>query len=100
MEGGSSQTLNEALSSGLPVITNAFPNLSDYINTSAVLSFPPKDFYSMARACIDLLEDENKINVMSKNARLHMLKYYNTIIKTELKIIYENYLGLKIFEVS
>ena len=100
LEGGSSQTLNEALSSGLPVITNAFPNLSDYINTSAVLSFPPKDFYSMARACIDLLEDENKINVMSKNARLHMLKYDNTIIKKELKIIYENYLGLKIFEVS
>ena len=42
LEGGSSQTLNEALSSGLPVITNSFPNLLDYTNTKAVLSFPTK----------------------------------------------------------
>ena len=100
LEGGSSQTLNEALSSGLPVITNAFPNLSDYINTTAVLSFPPKDFKSMARACIDLLENEKKLNLMSKNARLHMLNYDISIIKKKLKIIYEDYLGLKIFEVK
>ena len=100
LEGGSSQTLNEALSSGLPVITNAFPNLSDYINTTAVLSFPPKDFKSMARACINLLENEKKLKVMSKNARLHMLTYDISLIKEKLKIIYENYLGLKIFEVK
>ncbi len=98
LEGGSSQTLNEALSSGLPVITNSFPNLSDYINTSAVLSFPPKDFKSMAQACLDLLDDEKRINLMSKNARAHMLNYDNSIIKKKLTIIYEDYLGFKICE--
>ncbi len=98
LEGGSSQTLNEAMSSGLPVITNSFPNLLDYINTTAVLSFRPKDFKSMAHACLDLLEDEKKINLMSKNARLHMLNYDNSIIKEKLIAIYESYLGFKINE--
>ena len=98
LEGGSSQTLNEALSSGLPVITNTFPNLSDYIKTKAVLSFPPKDFTSMAHACLDLLNDEKRSNIISKKARLHMLNYDNSIIKKKLINIYENYLGFKICE--
>ena len=98
LEGGSSQTLNEALSSGLPVITNSFPNLLDYTNTKAVLSFQPKDFRGMAYACLDLLDDEKKINLMSKNARLHMLNYDNSIIKKKLIRIYKSYLGVKINE--
>jgi len=98
LEGGSSQTLNEALSSGLPVITNSFPNLLDYTNTKAVLSFRPKDFRGMANACLDILDDEEKINSMSKNARLHMLNYDNLIIKKKLISIYRSYLGLKINE--
>jgi len=100
LEGGSSQTLNEALSSGLPVITNSFPNLLDYTNTKAVISFQPKDFKSMAHACLDLLDNEDKINLMSKNARLHMLGYDNLIIKKKLISIYKSYLGFKINEDS
>tara|TARA_X000000950_G_scaffold261791_1_gene332378 strand:+ start:423 stop:1487 length:1065 start_codon:yes stop_codon:yes gene_type:complete len=98
LEGGSSQTLNEALSSGLPVITNSFPNLSDYTNTNGVLSFQPKDFRKMAHACLDLLDDEKRINSMSKSARLHMLNYDNSIIKEKLIGIYKSYLGIKINE--
>ena len=98
LEGGSSQTLNEALSSGLPVITNSFPNLLDYTNTKAVLTFQPKDFRSMAHACLDLLDDEKKINLMSETARLHMLNYDNAIIKKKLINIYKSYLGVKINE--
>ena len=98
LEGGSSQTLNEALSSGLPVITNSFPNLLDYTNTKAVLSFQPKDFTSMAEACLDLLDDEERMDAMSKNARLHMLNYDNSIIKEKLISIYKSYLGIKINE--
>jgi len=98
LEGGSSQTLNEAMSSGLPVITNSFPNLLDYTSPKAVLSFQPNDFRSMANACLDLLDDEKRINLMSKNARLHMLNYDNSIIKEKLISIYENYLGFKINE--
>ena len=49
---------------------------------------------------MDLLENEKKLNLMSKNARLHMLNYDISIIKKKTKIIYEDYLGLKIFEVK
>ena len=98
LEGGSSQTLNEALSSGLPVITNIFPNLLDYTKTKAVLSFQPKDFRSMAHACLDLLDDKKRMDVMSKSARLHMLNYDNSIIKSKLISIYKSYLGVTINE--
>ena len=98
LEGGSSQTLNEAFSSGLPVITNLFPNLLDYTNTKAVLSFQPKDFRSMAHICLDLLDDDGRIDLMSKNARLNMLNYDNAIIKKKLLSIYTSYLGIKINE--
>ena len=98
LEGGSSQTLNEALSSGLPVITNSFPNLIDYSNTKAVLSFQPKDYKSMAHACLDLLDDGRRIDVMSKSARQHMLNYDNAVIKKKLMGIYTSYLGIKINE--
>tara|TARA_Y100001980_G_C14555308_1_gene343565 strand:- start:775 stop:1839 length:1065 start_codon:yes stop_codon:yes gene_type:complete len=98
LEGGSSQTLNEALSSGLPVVTNFFPNLSDYINTEAVLAFAPKDYKRMANACINILEDNERFKRLSKKARLHMLEYDYSIIKKKLTTIYEDYLDLEISE--
>ena len=52
----------------------------------------------MAHACLDLLDDEGRIDLMSKNARLHMLNYDNAIIKKKLISIYTGYLGIKINE--
>ena len=52
----------------------------------------------MAHACLNLLDDEKKINLMSKNARLHMLNYDNSIIKQKLIGIYRSYLRMKINE--
>ena len=98
LEGGSSQTLNEALSSGLPVVTNDFPNLSDYTNTEAVSTFAPKDYKRMANACINILEDNERFKRLSKKARLHMLEYDYSIIKEKLITIYEDYLDLEISE--
>ena len=54
----------------------------------------------MAHACLNLLDDEEKVNLMSKNARLHMLRYDNLIIKKKLISIYKSYLGVKINEDS
>ena len=96
--GRSRQTLNEALSSGLPSIANSFPNLLDYTNIKAFLSFQPKDFRSMVHACLDLLDDDGRIDLISKNVRLQMLNYYNKVIKKKLIIIYTIYLGIKINE--
>ena len=35
----------------------------------------------MAHACLDHLDDDVRIDLMSKNARLQMLNYDNTMIK-------------------
>ena len=98
LEAGSSQTLNEAFSSGLSAITNLFSNLLYYTNTKAVLSFQSKDFRSMAHICLDLLNNDERIDLMSKNARLNMLNYNKAIIKKKLLSIYIGYLGIKISE--
>ena len=42
--------------------------------------------------------DEERITLMSKNARRHMLSYDNSIIKEKLISIYKSYLGIKINE--
>ena len=81
LEGGSSQTLNEALSSGLPVITNNFPNLLDYTNTRGVMKFAQGDYHGMAYSCLNLLKDERKLMLMSKEARSDILKYDYSNIK-------------------
>ena len=52
----------------------------------------------MAEACLDLLDDEERMDAMSKNARLHMLNYDNAMIKKKLMSIYTSYLGIKINE--
>ena len=52
----------------------------------------------MANACFGLLDDDVRIDLMSKNARLQKPKYDNAVIKKELIIIYTSYLGIKINE--
>ena len=98
LEGGSSQTLNEALSSGLPVLTNKFPNLIDYTNTDGVMQFTSGDYHGMAHACLKLLNDESELISMSNAARSHVLKYDYSHIKERLIDIYANYLGFEIME--
>ena len=97
LDAGSSQTLNEAFSSGLSAITNLFSNLLYYTNTKAVLSFQSKDFRSMAHIFLGLLNHDGRIDLMSKNC-LNMLNYINAIIKKKLLSIYISYLGIKINE--
>ena len=97
LDAGSSQTLNEAFSSGLSAITNLFSNLLYYTNTKAVLSFQSKDFRSMAHIFLGLLDHDGRIDLMSKNC-LNMLNYNNAIIKKKLLSIYISYLGIKINE--
>ena len=60
LEGGSSQTVNEALSSGLPIITNKFPNLSDYTKTNSVIKHLPGDYKKMAKSCLNILNNRQE----------------------------------------
>ena len=67
-------------------------------STKAFLLFQPKDFRSMAHACLDLLDDDGRIDLILKTARLQLLNYDNAVIKKKLIIIYTSYLGIKINE--
>jgi glycosyltransferase involved in cell wall biosynthesis len=55
-DGGSSNSLNEALACGLPVVTNRTPNLIDYTNSEGVIC-TDYDLDAMVKACIPLCSD-------------------------------------------
>lgn len=96
LEGGSSQTINEALSSGLPIITNKHPNLSDYTEIDAVIKHSQGDYNAMANSCIEILNDENKLFKMAKSGRRFIEKYDFENIKNKLIKIYDKNLGLSL----
>ena len=96
LEGGSSQTVNEALSSGLPIVTNEFPNLSDYTKTDAVIKHAPGDYRSMADSCHAILNNRHKFLRKSLEGRKYIEKYEFRKIKNKLVDIYNNNLGLNI----
>ena len=96
LEGGSSQTVNEALSCGLPIVTNDFPNLSDYTKTDSVIKHLPGDYKSMANSCLTILNNRQKFFKKSLEGRKFIEKYEFQNIKTKLVGIYNDNLGLKI----
>ena len=85
LEGASSQTLNEAMSSGLPVVTNDLPNLIDYIVEDAIFLSPIGNVEKMVKHCYTLLTNSNKLEYASKKGREHSKQYnYRNIRKTIL----------------
>ena len=91
LEGGSSQTLNEAMASGLPSVTNNLPNLVDYVTKDAVLLSPIGNVDIMVNNCYQLLTDHNKLRNASKKAREHSLQYsYNNIRDIILNLYSDN----------
>ena len=96
MEGGSSQTVNEALSSGLPIITNKFPNLSDYTKTNSVIKHLPGDYKKMAKSCLNILNNRQEFLKKSLEGRKYIEKYEFQNIRRRLIDIYRNKLGLNL----
>ena len=96
MEGGSSQTSNEALSSGLPIVTKNHPNLSDYTRTGAVIKHQPGDYSGMANSCIEILTNEKELLKMAKVGRRFIEKYDFINIKNKLLEIYNKNLDLNL----
>ncbi len=94
LEGGSSQTINEALSSGLPIVTNNHPNLIDYTKTDAVIKHHPGDYIGMANSCIAILNDKNELLKRSLAGRKFIEKYDFVNIKKRLIDIYNKNLGI------
>jgi glycosyltransferase involved in cell wall biosynthesis len=96
LEGGSSQTLNEAMATGLPVITNDIPNLEDYILKGTALLSPQGDAESMAYHCCNLLKNRKLWDEMSQKARKHSKKFDFKEIRKKLINIYREYLNIEI----
>tara|TARA_B100000900_G_scaffold131157_1_gene110959 strand:- start:1381 stop:2445 length:1065 start_codon:yes stop_codon:yes gene_type:complete len=96
LEGGSSQTINEALSSGLPIVTNDHPNLSDYTRTGAVIKHQQGDYNGMANSCIKILSNEKELLKMAKLGRRFIEKYDFINIKNKLLEIYSKNLDLNL----
>ena len=98
LEGGSSQTLNEAMATGLPVVTNDLSNLEDYISMEAVLLSTKGDAESMAHHCCRLLKKRKLWEAMSQKARMHSQQFGFQEIRKKLIKIYKDYLGFEIRE--
>tara|TARA_B100001248_G_scaffold248360_1_gene220604 strand:- start:6863 stop:7927 length:1065 start_codon:yes stop_codon:yes gene_type:complete len=96
LEGGSSQTVNEALSSGLPIVTNAFPNLSDYTKTDSVIKHLPGDYKKMANSCLYILNNRQKFLKKSLAGRKYIEKYEFQNIRNRLLDIYRDNLGFNL----
>ena len=96
LEGGSSQTFNEAMATGLPIITNDLPNLEDYILKGTVLLSPKGNAESMASHCCNLLKNRKLWDEMSRKARRHSKKYDFKEIRKKLVNIYREYLSIEI----
>jgi len=96
LEGGSSQTLNEAMAVGLPVVTNNLPNLEDYISKDVVLLSPPGDAELMVVQCLILLKNAKLWNEISRKVREHSKQFDFQEIRTKLIDIYRNHLGFEI----
>ena len=100
LEGGSSQTVNEALASGLPIVTNEFPNLSDYTKTDSVIKHLPGDYKNMANSCLNILNNRQKFLKKSKAGRKYIEKYEFQNIKNRLLDIYRDNLGFNLEDKS
>ena len=96
-EGGSSQTFNEAMATGLPIVTNNLPNLEDYFppNDSIYLS-STGDVQMMTAQSIELLDNPKLWDKVSRNLREHSKSFDYQTIREKLITIYKDRLKIKI----
>jgi len=92
----SSQSLNEAMAVGLPIVTNNFPNLRNYIFKDYEFISPSENVEMMAEHCEKLLLDNDLWMETSRRLRHHSLQFNFTHIKEKLINIYKQYLNIKI----
>lgn len=92
LEGGSSNALNEALSTGLPVVASDLPNLKDYVNPNCVFLNEPGNWAGMAADCQRLLTDESFYLGASYAARQFALQFSWSNIRQRLADVYSKLL--------
>ncbi len=95
LEGGSSNALNEALATGLPIVATQMPNLEDYVNTACVISCERGNVEQMVNACAELLTHRARWNEASTAARTLGETYEWTRISDQLIRLYAQHLGIQ-----
>lgn len=96
LDGASSQTLNEAMATGLPVVTTDLPILSEYSVGTGIQLCKKGDAKGMVEACINLLENQGFWEESSRLARVGAERFDFSKIKGSLFDIYREKLGLNI----
>ena len=74
-DGGSSNSLNEGMACGLPVVVTAVTNITDYVDDSFSLLFAVNDHVQLFEKMMVLMENRELRDRYSKNARNHALQY-------------------------
>lgn len=96
LEGGSSNALNEALATGLPVVATNMPNLKDYVSNDCVFSCPQYDIDSMVEASLKLLKDRKVWCVTSLAARQTAVRFDWQRVRCQLLSLYKEYLHVSV----
>jgi glycosyltransferase involved in cell wall biosynthesis len=96
LEGGSSNALNEAMATGLPVVATQMPNLEDYVSKEGVRLCPPGDAGAMTQACRELIDNRAAWEKASNAAVQHVSQFDWPNIKQQLLDHYEERLGLRV----
>ena len=86
-DGGSSNSLLETSSCGLPLIVTALQNVRDYYNESFSMQFEHNDHSALAENCNKLLRQPSLRQSMAFSARQNALKYDWHALLKEFKIL-------------
>ena len=88
LEGGSSNALNEALATGLPIVATEMPNLRDYVSAQSTALCSAHDAVAMATVCRRLLENLQEMQTMAQCARLQAEQFDWKTIRQQYTMLY------------
>ena len=89
-DGGSSNSLLEISSCGLPVVITEMPNIKDYLLTPFSITVPKNNSVQFAADCIRLMENEHERGFLAREARKNALLFDWINIKDHFLQILKN----------
>lgn len=91
IDGTANNTLLEAASCGLPIITTNVGGIKDYLDNECAILIDSKKIDLIVTNIIDLIKDERKREELSTKARSRMLLYDWKIIASRMETVYWDY---------
>jgi glycosyltransferase involved in cell wall biosynthesis len=91
IDGTANNTLLEAASSGLPIITTDIGGVRDYLDDETVIFLRSREIDTVVSTIMDLLNDVRKRKELATKARQKMLSYDWKFIAETMEKVYEVY---------